>query len=286
MLQAWSVPSVVIKRRLEKHKRGIDLPRTAPKDGDLIHARDENELVTVLEDKELINVYFREAIPESKHPQVFFKLAEFFSRMLSLRAEDKSIVNVLLSAPKEDLAGIMAENNRFLPDELLSAPIVSSEEAKNNGNSVSATSTPISLSVEDQYRVRELVPSFSSRAESIVSLARQFRVSKALVVGGAAQAREKIRRSQQEDSFPLTTSMQIQALPSILVLDGSSVPQTRKDDFPSLLPTSKSSSISTVERVKTRAIGALGEKFVSLPMPSFYKQEAANNRLITGLYTS
>lgn len=77
---------------------------------------EDNNLITLQEDADTINIYLRATIPPSKLHAVKFELAKFFTKLYDVKSEDAHVLNQFLDAPLEDLQGILNENNRFLPD--------------------------------------------------------------------------------------------------------------------------------------------------------------------------
>lgn len=100
LIHVWSVPSITIKRRLD----GIEVD-------------EDNELITVQENQNITDIYFREKILECQQPMVNFKLAEYFSSQFEIKFEDANFLTLLLSAPMSQLPAIMEDYNGFLSDE-------------------------------------------------------------------------------------------------------------------------------------------------------------------------
>lgn len=272
-IRAWSVPSVVITRRL-----------------DSIEIKEDNELVTFKEDLSFTDIYFRAVITPSNQPNVIFKLADFFSRQYGVKSEDMNLFILLLNTPLENLNSTMAQHNRFIPDggmldcESLSQRAVNqpgsepmdlvrdqrsevSERVQEDPDCVMITTEATesiqmpgsSDSINFQHLLRR-VPSFESRSRSIANSARNFRISKHHIVRGSDMRRTSERLQRRLGSAPGNSASSIISLLAERNLPSSDAGSGGNDE-PSLeLPVAPSA-----QQVRTRQIGFLGEVFVSHP---------------------
>lgn len=279
-IRAWSVPSVVITRRLGP-----------------IEIKEDNELVAVKEERSFTNIYFRAVITPSNQPNVIFKLADFFSRQYAVKSEDMNLFILLLNTPLDNLNCTMAQHNRFIPDGGMLEYKSSNQRGVNQPESepmdlvteqhsglservqedrdcimiTTEATEPIQMpvssrSINFQHPLRQLVPSFESRSQSIATSARNFRISKHHIVRGSENARRISERLQQMlDSAPGDSTSSIISLLTERNLPASTAGSGGNDE-PSLeLPVAPSA-----QQVRTRQIGFLGEVFVFDPCPHLF----------------
>ncbi|KAH7139701.1 hypothetical protein B0J13DRAFT_504973 [Dactylonectria estremocensis] len=242
-LCVWSVPSIVSVRCLGS-----------------IEVEENNELITFQEGSHL-TIYFRTTIPQSKQSQVNFALAEFFSRRHDINADDKNLLNLILSAPIEELSHIMAISNRFLPEELDndSSPdcetIVDKMDPDDMKIMEQRHSERADLSVNSsnnqmQYSLREFIPSIQSKSQSIAASAGSFRISKHF-------QRHSIRtRTRSERLRQALLSSQASASTQEPLLSSSVESGWDPGSPPEL------TARSSAQQVRTRQIGFLGELFI------------------------
>ncbi|RSM01630.1 hypothetical protein CDV31_011271 [Fusarium ambrosium] len=250
-LQVWSVPSVVITRRLGS-----------------ITVEEDNEFVTFQEIVDYTKVYFRAVTPSSKHAEVNYKLAEFFSRQHDVKPQDINLFNLLLTAPLDELNTIMAKHNRYPPDagsiSILSASDETDPEImvldEPSGQFIALERrAPVSeqnLStfsdqIQAQYSLRDLIPSFQTRFQSVARSARNYRISKRPITRGFVEGRARNERLLHS----LQASQARANIPTAAGFPGSSE-GAGEDSVPEL------TSTSTAYQVRTREIGFLGEAFV------------------------
>ncbi|KAH7013105.1 hypothetical protein EDB80DRAFT_607184 [Ilyonectria destructans] len=270
-IRAWSVPSVVITRCL-----------------DSIEIEEDNELVTFKEEPFFTDIYFRAVITPSNQPDVIFKLADFFSQQYAVKSEDMNLFILLLNTPLDNLNSTMAQHNRFIPDggmldykssnqrgvnQQESEPMdlvrdqhsELSERVQEDPDCIMITTEatePIQMpvsspSINFQHLLRQLVPSFESRSQSIANSARNFRISKHHIVRGSENARRIERLQQMLDSALGGSTSSIISQPTERGLPAS-VAGSGENDEPSLeLPVAPSA-----QQVRTREIGFLGEVFI------------------------
>ncbi len=99
-LRAWSVPSILVTRRL-----------------DSVTVSEDSEYLTVVEEAGAIDIYFKQDTPASRYYRFTSELSKHFSEQLEVAAKDYPLVVELLCAPVEDLADIWAKSNRLLEDD-------------------------------------------------------------------------------------------------------------------------------------------------------------------------
>ncbi|RTE79713.1 hypothetical protein BHE90_005765 [Fusarium euwallaceae] len=250
-LQVWSVPSVVITRRLGS-----------------ITVEEDNEFVTFQETVDYTKVYFRAVTPSSKHAEVNYKLAEFFSRQHDVKPQDINLFNLLLTAPLDELNTIMTKHNRYPPDAGSINSLSVSDETdpeimvldEPSGQFIALERrAPVSeqnLStfsdqIQAQYSLRDLIPSFQTRFQSVARSARNYRISKRPITRGFVEGRTRNERLLH--SFQ---GSQARAnIPTAAGFPGFSE-GAAEDSVPEL------TSTSTAYQVRTREIGFLGEAFV------------------------
>ena len=193
LLRVWSVPSIMVTRRLTNC--GVEVS-------------DDNELVTIVENEESRDVYFREGIVD--HSAINFELLEYFINGLDIGAEDINLANRLMSAPITELAEIMEKYDISLPGDSEDDEFDSEESDDENDDDVISTSqikgapsdalnkftVPSSTSHSDLEgesvpsppdlhslrRLREVIPSFQSLMDNIVQRATNFQMSDASAV--------------------------------------------------------------------------------------------------------
>lgn len=198
-MNAWSVPSLTLVRKLYD-----------------VVVEEDDELVTIREEGDKINIYFRE-VPPRKQTRVNFKLQGFFSAYFAIRAEDLPLVSLLLSEPIDELSEILESHDIFAPDKLdgglsnaqtlattdNSGPIerrenlISNEDATESngsssgegeeqdatdsdgeGGSILASMSNLSLYPRT---LRELIPSHQTRVENVIRRAGNYQLSNSFV---------------------------------------------------------------------------------------------------------
>lgn len=252
----WSVPSVVITRSLGS-----------------ITVEEDNEFVTIQETTDYTEIYLRAVTPPSKQAEVNYKLAEFFSKQHDVKPQDINLFNLLLTAPLGELNTIMAKHNRYPPD-LGSIHNLSASGGTDSdimildepSGQFIALGQPAQVSeqnlstfpeqIQAQYSLRQLIPSFQSRSQSVARSARNYRISKRPITRGFIEARSRSER-------PVQSSRSLQAQGSIPTAEGlpgsSREAGENHDSVPEL------TSTSSAYQVRTREIGFLGEAFVRRP---------------------
>ncbi|KAH7142143.1 hypothetical protein EDB81DRAFT_899719 [Dactylonectria macrodidyma] len=239
-LLVWSVPSVVTVRSLG-----------------LIVIEEDDALITIQESSNATSIYLRTSTSQSKEAEVIFALANFFSRRYDVSSDDTNLLNLLLSAPIQDLAKIIAENNRFLlnddranhgPDEMDLIEQQRSERAHSSADFPD---------IQTQYSLRKLIPSFQSRYQRIATTAREFRVSKrpgqrSPVRVQAISGMLRHSLSAVRPSIPCIPSLPTQEL----------VPHSSAETDENHRSPPELSFRSTAQQIRTREIGSLGEVFV------------------------
>ncbi|UPL02380.1 hypothetical protein LCI18_013314 [Fusarium solani-melongenae] len=252
-LRVWSVPSVVITRSLG-----------------LITVEEDNEFVTFQETTEYTDIYFRAVTPQSKQAEVNYKLAEFFSKQHNVKPQDINLFNLLLTAPLDELNTIMAKHNRYPPDAGAISSLSVSTVTDPDGMALDepsgkfiAVSQPSQLSeqnistfseqIQAQYSLRDLIPSFQSRLQSVARSARNYRISKRPITRGFIEARTRnerhlhsLQHSHAEGNIPIAGVFPV----------SSTEAGEDQDRVPEL------TSTSTAHQVRTRKIGFLGEAFI------------------------
>lgn len=218
-LRVWSVPSITMTRRL----------------GD-VEVVDDHELITIKENDEAINIYFREDIQEFDQPTVNYELVDYFISELGISVKEGNLVSLLMSAPINQLPEIMEKHDISLPegsdsedtdreDEDVEAVDQHEEppdgepnlrmveddkdrrgyemnKTASNAAGSGATSDGFSSFPPTHLRhlqpLRELIPSHQSMTERIIKNASRFIMSDALV------ARTPIQRSKLEGLYGLS----------------------------------------------------------------------------------
>ncbi|KAM6516418.1 hypothetical protein FALCPG4_014601 [Fusarium falciforme] len=252
-LRVWSVPSVVITRSLGS-----------------ITVEEDNEFATIQETTDYTEIYLRAVTPPSKQAEVNYKLAEFFSKQHDVKPQDINLFNLLLTAPLDELNTIMAKHNRYPPDArsisslslsagtdpdimVLDEPsgqfIALGQPAPVSEQNLSTFSEQI----QAQYSLRELIPSFQSRLQSVARSARNYRISKRPIKRGFTEARTRNERH-------LHSLQHSHAQGNIPIAGGFPVSSTEADEDQDRVP--ELTSTSTAHQVRTRKIGFLGEAFI------------------------
>lgn len=273
-LCVWSVPSLVVVRRLGA-----------------IVVEEDNELITFQEESTLTNMYFRANIPQAKQAEVNYKLTEFFFKQYNVKSDDMNLFNLLLGAPRDELDRIMATHNRFLPDrenindqgafgfrnpDRMDVIVIEDDASEQRDDELSIITreqantlgqparipapnpfTPLVPSIQVQYSLRELIPSFQLRAQSIARSAGNFRISRRPITRGSAHARSRNERLRQIPQPVHRPPVPIPPLPTAPQLPQSFVEISNSYDPPAELTLD-----STDQQIRTREIGFLGEAFV------------------------
>ncbi|KAI8712978.1 DUF3883 domain-containing protein [Fusarium sp. LHS14.1] len=252
-LRVWSVPSVVITRSLGS-----------------ITVEEDNEFATIQETPDYTEIFFRAVTPPSKQAEVNYKLAEFFSKQHDVKPQDINLFNLLLTAPLGELNAILAKHNRYPPDAgaISSLTVSAATEpevmvldepsgqfiAANQPSRLSEQNlSTFSEQIQAQYSLRDLIPSFQSRLQSVARSARSYRISKRPITRGFIES-----RSRSEKLLHALQHSHAQAnIPVAGVSPGSSIEIGEDQDrVPEL------TSTSTAHQVRTRKIGFLGEAFI------------------------
>ncbi|KAH6867174.1 hypothetical protein B0T10DRAFT_611919 [Thelonectria olida] len=242
-LYVWSVPSIVTVRTL----------------GSIVI--EENDQLVTLQEGPPLTIYFLSDIPQSKQSQVNFALAEFFSRRYDIRDNDKNLLNLMLSAPIEELGRIMTANDRFLPDELDNENVsdggtraddmdLDDIEIMERRQSERADLSVHSTNNQTQHSLREFIPSIQSKSQSIAASARSFRISKRF---HQSSPREQARSERLRQALVLS---QVSASTQEPLPSSSSESGWNSGSPPEL------TSRSSARHIRTTEIGYLGEYFV------------------------
>ncbi|KAH7317120.1 hypothetical protein B0I35DRAFT_434596 [Stachybotrys elegans] len=117
----------------------------------------------------------------------------------------------------------------------------------------------ITLSIEDQFRLRDLVPSFQQRQQSVASNARQFRISRDHIARGASHARLRGERHHQSQVPEQQVTIDLATLSET---ESQLDHRVESEDVQIIDAPLIQTSPPTSEQVRNREIGYLGEYFI------------------------
>lgn len=98
-IRVWSVPSITVTMSLDDAKVIID-----------------DELVTIEESTEDVDVYLREGIDQSRQTEVTYELVKYFKETIGFDEKLTPLINLLMGAPIHNLPGILDKHNIPLPE--------------------------------------------------------------------------------------------------------------------------------------------------------------------------
>lgn len=95
---------------------------------DDIEVNIDDELVTIQESTDDIDIYLREGIHESRRTEVAYELVKHFEETIGFDEKSAVLVNLLMTAPINNLPGILDKHNIPLPEDSHDNSDVSSRE--------------------------------------------------------------------------------------------------------------------------------------------------------------
>ncbi|KPM41940.1 hypothetical protein AK830_g4632 [Neonectria ditissima] len=123
----------------------------------------------------------------------------------------------------------------------------------------------VSPGAQVQYSLRELIPSFRLRAQSVARSAQNFRISKYPITRGSVQARVRNERFAQQAAVPRAP---VPVPPPPAAGGWSAFFSEAGSSLESPIEIPDLTATSTVQQVRNREIGFLGEAFVLQPLNS------------------
>lgn len=93
-IRVWSVPSITVTMSLGDVKVTID-----------------DELVTIDDSTDDINIYLREGIHQSRQIEVTYELVKYFKERIGFEETSTALINLLMGAPINSLPGILDKHN-------------------------------------------------------------------------------------------------------------------------------------------------------------------------------
>ncbi|KAK3385925.1 hypothetical protein B0H63DRAFT_560413 [Podospora didyma] len=97
-IRVWSVPSITVTMSLDDVEITID-----------------DELVTIEEGTDAIDIYLREGIHQSRQMEVAYELAKHFKETIGFDEKFTALINLLMGAPIHSLPGILDKHDVPLP---------------------------------------------------------------------------------------------------------------------------------------------------------------------------
>lgn len=98
-IRVWSVPSITVTMSLDDVKVTVD-----------------DELVTIEESKDDINIYLQEGTHQSRQTEVTHELVKYFKEQIGFDEESTALIILLMGAPTNRLPGILDKHNIPLPE--------------------------------------------------------------------------------------------------------------------------------------------------------------------------
>ncbi|GAB1311860.1 hypothetical protein MFIFM68171_02070 [Madurella fahalii] len=98
-IRVWSVPSITVTMSLDDVEVTID-----------------DELVTIKESTDDIDIYLRESIHQSRQTEVTYELVKHFKETIGFDEKLTALINLLMGAPIQSLPGILDKHDIPLPE--------------------------------------------------------------------------------------------------------------------------------------------------------------------------